>query len=59
MPNFLILLAFVLAMLVAGATDNHRAVIVSYPNDTPESVLDQAKQTIQNDGGSITHEYSM
>ncbi|KAF2722021.1 hypothetical protein K431DRAFT_222913 [Polychaeton citri CBS 116435] len=41
------------------ATAPQKAVIVSFPNDTPSSVLDQAKDVIRTAGGIITHEYKL
>lgn len=34
-------------------------VIVTYPDDTPDSVLKQAKDAITQAGGKITHEYNL
>ena len=52
--------ALLLALLVvlAAATSPQRSVIVSYPDDTPDSVLDEAKAAIKQAGGLVTHEYS-
>ncbi|KAK5045039.1 hypothetical protein LTR84_010187 [Exophiala bonariae] len=36
-----------------------KTVIVSYPNDTPSSVVDKAMKEVVNAGGIITHEYSL
>jgi hypothetical protein len=35
-----------------------RSVIISFPNDTPDSVVDECKDSIRKNGGTITHEYS-
>ncbi|KAH8904012.1 endopeptidase inhibitor-like protein [Coniochaeta sp. PMI_546] len=43
----------------AFAVDVQKSVIVSYPADTPNSVLDQAKDAIKESGGIITHEYQL
>lgn len=43
----------------ALAVDVQKSVIVSYPADTPNSVLDQAKNAIKDSGGMITHEYQL
>lgn len=57
------LFAFVLAALavVSGvfAVDVQKSVIVSYSSTTPDSVLDQAKQAIEEGGGVILHEYKL
>jgi hypothetical protein len=36
----------------------HKSVIMSWPNDTPDSVVEAAKQAIIDAKGVITHEYS-
>ncbi|KAK0740293.1 hypothetical protein B0T18DRAFT_440034 [Schizothecium vesticola] len=43
----------------ALAVDIQKSVIVSYPEGTPDSVLDQAKDAIRQAGGQITHEYTL
>lgn len=57
------LFSFFLAALTlfssALAVDIQKSVIVSYPEGTPESVLDQAKDAIRQAGGQITHEYTL
>jgi hypothetical protein len=35
-----------------------RSVIISFPNDTPDHVVEEAKEGIRKDNGVITHEYS-
>jgi hypothetical protein len=50
-------LAFVTVAL--AATQPQKAVIVSYPDNTPQRVLDQAKDAIKAAGGLITHEYKL
>jgi hypothetical protein len=35
-----------------------KSVIMSWPNDTPDSVVEAAKQAIIDAKGVITHEYS-
>lgn len=57
----LVILTLLLALFtayVAGASSTQRAVIVSYPKDTPDSVLEEAKSAVLKSGGIITHEYS-
>lgn len=50
----LLLLAF-----VATAAAPQKAIVVSYEDpNTPQSVIDQAMDTIRAAGGVITHEYS-
>ncbi|KAI9374544.1 hypothetical protein BJX61DRAFT_540668 [Aspergillus egyptiacus] len=35
------------------------SVLVTYPKDTPDSVIESAKDSIKEAGGTITHEYSL
>ncbi|KAI4736367.1 hypothetical protein E4T50_13134 [Aureobasidium sp. EXF-12298] len=51
----LLLIAFLMALAYA-ATDS-KQVIVSYPKDTPDSVIEHAMSVIKEAGGIITHEY--
>ncbi|KAJ9133520.1 hypothetical protein NKR23_g10648 [Pleurostoma richardsiae] len=57
------LIAYLLALLtvVSGAlaVDVQKAFIVSYPSDTPNKVVDQAKKAVLDAGGVITHEYHL
>ena len=48
-----------LAAVVMGATMPQKAVIISYPDNTPDSVVDQAMDAIKAAGGMITHEYKL
>ncbi len=41
------------------AVDVQKSVIVTYPSETPDSVLDQAKKAIVDGGGVILHEYQL
>jgi hypothetical protein len=50
---------FTLLSTTAMAVAPHKSVIISYPNDTPQSVVDEAMAKIEKDGGRITHKYSM
>lgn len=54
---FLSLLFFVLAVMATQTAQPQKSVVVSYPADTPDSVLAQAKAKILEMGGFITHEY--
>jgi len=49
---------FTLLSTAAMAVAPHKSVIISYPNDTPQSVVDEAMAKIEKDGGRITHKYS-
>ncbi len=49
------LFAFVACILAVAPPQ--KPVVVSYPEDTPASVIEKAIEEIKKDGGSITHEY--
>jgi hypothetical protein len=52
----------VTALTVASgvfAVDVQKSVIVSYPAETPDSIVDQAKAAIKASGGVVTHEYQL
>ena len=57
------LIAFLIAALTvvsgAFAVDVQKSFIVSYQDDTPDSVVNEAKDKIINAGGVITHEYQL
>jgi hypothetical protein len=55
-----VLTTFFVALLaaLAMAAVPQRSVIMSWPNDTPDSVVEAAKQAIRDAKGTITHEYS-
>ncbi|KFZ10288.1 hypothetical protein V502_08216 [Pseudogymnoascus sp. VKM F-4520 (FW-2644)] len=48
-----------LLALAAAAAQPQRQVIVSYPDNTPNSVLEAAMDEIRAAGGIITHEYKI
>lgn len=48
---------FLLAVMATQTAQPQKSVIVSYPADTPDRVLAQAKEKILQMGGFITHEY--
>jgi hypothetical protein len=53
---------FMLLTIVVGvfsALVPQKAVIVTYPEDTPDHVLDKAMEAIEAAGGMITHEYKL
>ena len=56
-------LSFLVALLTlfstALAVEIRKQVVVSYPPETPDSVVNQAKQAIIDAGGVITHEYTL
>ncbi|KKK13900.1 hypothetical protein P175DRAFT_0532284 [Aspergillus ochraceoroseus IBT 24754] len=35
------------------------SILVTYPKNTPDSVIEEAKESIRKAGGVITHEYSL
>jgi hypothetical protein len=41
------------------AVDIQKSVIVTYPPETPNSIVDQAKKAIVDAGGIITHDYNL
>jgi hypothetical protein len=57
--KFAIFSLFTFVALVLGVTMPQKAVIISYPDNTPDSVLNQAKDAIKAAGGIITHEYKL
>jgi hypothetical protein len=58
--KFSILLPILALITVSMAvTPPQKAVIVSYPDNTPDSVVEQAMEAIKAAGGFITHEYKL
>ncbi|TGO82944.1 hypothetical protein BPOR_0729g00020 [Botrytis porri] len=55
----LALLAVSLFSIPGLSTAPQKSVIVSYPDDTPSNVVQQAMDAIKNSGGTITHEYNL
>ncbi|KAH6670053.1 hypothetical protein B0J14DRAFT_486237 [Halenospora varia] len=53
------LMLFALASVAIGAAMPQKSVIVSYPDSTPDSIVDQAMDAIKQAGGVITHEYKL
>ncbi|KAF2016550.1 hypothetical protein BU24DRAFT_462693 [Aaosphaeria arxii CBS 175.79] len=54
--------SFLLALLATYAMASStplKAVIISYPNETPQSLVDQAMESIEQAGGVITHKYNI
>ncbi|PGG95628.1 hypothetical protein GX51_08196 [Blastomyces parvus] len=52
------LLAFV-ATVAFAAAGPEKAVLVSYPPDTPSSIIDDAIKAVQDAGGAITHRFEL
>ncbi|EFW22479.1 conserved hypothetical protein [Coccidioides posadasii str. Silveira] len=42
-----------------AASAQHKSVIITFPSETPDSVVQQAKDAIKANGGKITHEYNL
>ncbi|KAF4629638.1 hypothetical protein G7Y89_g8511 [Cudoniella acicularis] len=57
--KFSILSVLALAAVVLATTMPQKAVIVSYPDDTPDSIITQAMDAVREAGGLITHEYKL
>lgn len=57
--KFTIFSILAMATVALAVATPQKAVIVSYPNDTPDSVVEQAKNAIKAAGGIITHEYQL
>ncbi|KAI8630695.1 hypothetical protein F5Y19DRAFT_473810 [Xylariaceae sp. FL1651] len=58
--RFLTAAAAVLAVAQgAFAVDVQKAVIVTFPNETPYDVVNRAMDDIRKAGGMITHEYKL
>ncbi|KIW13648.1 hypothetical protein PV08_08839 [Exophiala spinifera] len=55
--SILLLLAFVAYVFALSA--HQKPVVISYPADTPPSVIEKAMEEVEKDGGIITHEYSL
>ena len=54
-----ILSVLALATTALAVVVPQKAVIVSYPDETPDSVVNQAMDAIREAGGMITHEYRL
>jgi len=51
-------LVFLLALCALAVTPE-KQVIVSYPKNTPQHVIDAAKKAVEDAGGIIIHEYNL
>jgi hypothetical protein len=54
---FSLMMALMAAYVMAVAP--LQAVIISYPNETPQSVVDSAMEEVRKAGGEITHIYNI
>lgn len=60
MRFFLVTLLFALFCASAWAVKpSQKAVIITYPEDTPPHEVDNAIKALEEAGGIVTHEYSM
>lgn len=57
--KFAILTILFALLAVALAAAPQKSVIVSYPDNTPQHVLDDAMAAIKAAGGKVTHEYRL
>ncbi|KAH7413183.1 hypothetical protein BKA64DRAFT_660460 [Cadophora sp. MPI-SDFR-AT-0126] len=57
--KFTIISILALVAVAFSATMPQKAVIISYPDNTPTSVIDDAMAAIKAAGGMITHEYKL
>lgn len=55
------LFSIVVALLVAFAmaVAPQRSVIISWPNETPDQIVEDAKEAIRKAQGEVTHEYNI
>jgi hypothetical protein len=54
-----IILLLALFTAVFALPPPQKPVVVSFPDDTPASIIDKAMAEVEKDGGIITHEYCM
>jgi spermidine/putrescine-binding protein len=54
---FLTLLS--LLAFAAAATQPQKSVIITWPSDAPDHIIDAARDAIESAGGVITHEYKI
>ncbi|USP80472.1 uncharacterized protein yc1106_07746 [Curvularia clavata] len=56
-----VILSLLVALLatLAMAAAPQRSVIISWPNDTPDDIVEQSKEAIRKAKGVITHEYNI
>ncbi|KAK3684244.1 hypothetical protein B0T22DRAFT_484022 [Podospora appendiculata] len=59
MRIFALLVAALTVVSGVIAVDIQKSVIITYPGETPDWVLAQAKKAIVEGGGVITHEYQL
>jgi len=57
MRFFVLTLLIAFLVVFASASLPQKAVIVSFPNETPDYIVIEAKEGLKAAGGEITHEY--
>jgi Mrp family chromosome partitioning ATPase len=56
-----VLLSLLVALFIASVyavKQQQKAVLVTYPDDTPDHEMDKAINALKEAGGIVTHEYS-
>ncbi|RMD39269.1 hypothetical protein DV735_g5858, partial [Chaetothyriales sp. CBS 134920] len=59
MRTYLIVLIAAFLAICASAVVQRQSVLVTYPEDTPQSVLDKAIEVVKSTGGIVTHEFKL
>lgn len=59
MKPFAFLLATLTLLSGTAAVDVQKSVLISYPPETPDSIVEEAKKAIVSSGGTVTHEYQL
>lgn len=56
--RFFLLTLVALFVAYVSAVATQKAVMISFPQDTPQSEVDKAMETLKHAGGYVTHEFS-
>jgi hypothetical protein len=59
MRFFIFNILFAMVFACAYAVNTQKPVIITFPENTPQGVIDKAMDTLRQAGGIVTHEYSM
>lgn len=59
MRFFAFLVPALTALASAAPVEKQKQVIVSYPNETPNWVIDQAMQAVREGGGIVTNQFEL
>lgn len=54
-----ILVTALLALPALATSTEQRPVIVTYPESTPDKIIEEAMEAVRQAGGKITHEYNL